>query len=332
MKFGKIKTLALVSALALTVGVSASTAGCSIETRHPRAKITFQIVKSENDVEEYSLEYVLHRDMYPQTVRHFIELAKAGFYDNTIVHDYYSGEWVAGLFDYEGYAEYNHAVSDDGVTSNYFIDNAKDEDYLALFASSSLTASVYSNIEYKLDKDGKPVYDGTSPVLKINDKYALPTVMGEFRNNIQQEIKNGALTSRVGTLKMIYYPESDSDYASDKKVYVTPTSDQIIGADFKYNSATSAFSVQLGTSQYHYNDYCVFGEVRSDDDLQELKDAVAEYFAETYEEEDYYVTGDADVTVYLPDAGEGYSADFVTELFKLPKTAIVIKSVKITKN
>jgi len=334
MNFGKIKKIAIASVLALTVGVSASTAACSISTDHPRAKITFQLVKSETDIKEYSLEYTLYRNMYPQTVKHFIQLAKKGFYDNTIVHDYSTGEWITGLFGYNA-AEYGSATGASGSMSDYFDSFSKEADYLALFESNALTTSVYGNTDFKM-KDGKIVYDGDGhPVRVINKDYALPTVMGEFKNNINQEIENGALTNTAGCLKMIYYPASSSGEASDKKIYVTPTSDQIIQADFKYNAATSAFAVQLGTSSYSYLDYCVFGKVRDEDALDKLKKAVADYFEEAYgtTASDYYVTASADVPVYGPAAnGNGYEKNTVNTSFNAPKKAIVIKSVKITKN
>ena len=337
MNFGKIKKLAIASALALTVGVAASAAGCSVATDHPRAKITFQLIKSETDIKEYSLEYTLYRNMYPQTVKHFIELSKAGFYDNTIVHDYTSNEWITGLYDYKGYAEYSDAIENSGSMGDYYADNSKEEKYLALFASSALTASVYGNTDFKIGKDGKISYDSDGhPIRVINKEYALPTVMGEFKNNINQEIKNGALTNTSGCLKMIYYPASSSADASNKKVYVTPTSDQIIQADFKYNSATSAFAVQLGTSSYDYLYYTVFGKVTDNDDLDELKKAVKDYFEEAYgstDDKDHYVSTSAEVPVYGPAAnGDGYEKDTVSTSFNAPKTAIVIKSVKITKN
>lgn len=334
MNFGKIKNLVIASVLALTVGVSASAAGCSIATDHPHAKITFQLVKDETNVQEFTLEYKLYRNMYPQTVKHFIELSKAHFYDNMIVHDYSAGEWITGLFDYKGYSEYSSAIGNSGSMSDYFDDNSRESKYLALFDSSALTASVYGNTDFKM-KNGEIVYDNDGhPIRVINKKYALPTVMGEFRNNINQEITNGALTNTQGCLKMIYYPASSATEASDKKIFVTPTSDQIIQADMKYNSATSAFAVQLGTSSYSYTDYCVFGKVTNEDALVKFKEAVSEYFEDTYgtDVSDCYVTSTASVPVYGPASGEGYEKDTVTVAFNAPKTAIVIKSVVINKN
>lgn len=321
MNFGKIKKLALASALALTVGVTASAAGCSIATDHPHAKITFRLVKGENDVQDFTLEYTLYRNMYPQTVKHFIELSKAGFYNNMIVHDYYAGEWVTGLYNYEGYQEYSTAIENSGSMSDYFDDYSKDGEYIALFNKSALTASVYGNIDLNGNKQ------------VVNKKYALPTVMGEFKNNINQEIQHGALTSTSGCLKMIYYPESASSDASDKKIYVTPTSDQIIQADMKYNSATSAFAVQLGSSSYSYTDYCIFGKVTNEDALNKLKKAVEDWFAELSDNSsDHYVTSSANVAAYVPKKDGGFDTDSVSTSFNAPKTAIVIKSVKITKN
>ena len=326
MKLNKIKKILIASALALTIGLSAACSACGVQTKRPRAKITFEF----NSV-EYSLEYDLYRNMYPNTVRHFIELAKAGYYNDMIVHDYSSGEWVTGAYSYT--AEYAGATGDGGTMSEYFANNSKAADYIKLFSEGKFTPSVYGNTDYKTDKDGNFVYENSTPVRVINKDYALPTVIGEFKKNISQSIKNGALSATSGSLKMIYYPASGSDNASKNKVFVTPTSDQLLNADFKYNSATSVFAMQMGSSTYGADEYCVFGKVRNTDAMDKLKKAVSDYFEDTYGDETYTINAETNVPVYEPTSdGKSYNTKTVEINFKVPKTVIKVISVKITKN
>lgn len=351
MKFGKIKKLVAVTALALAVGVSASVTACSIETKRPRARITFEFVTGET-AKEYVLDYDLYRNMYPNTVKRFIELSKSGYYDNTVIHDYSTGEWFTGAYSYEKEA-YNDAVAgDEGTVSEYYANHSKENEFLDLFKNGKITPSVYANTLFKTDKNGNVVYvdkngktvdgstPGASPVRVINDDYAMPTLMGEFKNNIQQEIKNGALSATSGSLKMFYYPASDAENASKSMVFVTPTSNEIIQANNKYNSATAAFAVQMGTSSNSESNYCVFGKVRSTDDLDDFKNDVADYFDDAYGTQSYTVkSSDVDITVYEPTSdgkpnadGKYYTTRQIEEVFNMPKVAIRIVSVKITKN
>lgn len=327
MKFSKIKKIIIASALALTIGLSALCSACGVETKRPRAKITIEF-----NSKEYSLEYDLYRNMYPNTVKHFIELAKAGYYNDMIVHDYYSGEWFTGAYSYD--AEYSaSAAGDSGAMNDYLSEHSKAAQYIELFNAGKFTPSVYGNVGYKKDKNGNFVYEDNNPVRVIEKNYALPTVIGEFKNNISQSIKNGALSATSGSLKMFYYPSSSSDYASKSKVYVTPTSDQILNADFKYNSATSVFAMQMGSSNYGADDYCVFGKVRDTDAMDKLKEAVDEYFENSYGDEAYTVNAEDGVEVYEPTKdGTGYNTKTVETDFKVPKVVIKVVSVKITRN
>lgn len=349
MKFGKMRKFLITAALALAVGVSASTAACSIETKRPRARITFELVMGDTS-EEYVVDYDLYRNLYPNTVKHFIELAKAGFYDNTVIHDYETGEWYTGLYSYDSEA-YSAAVSgDSGSIAEYFLEHSKESDYLKLFTENKFTTTVYANADFKTDRNGKIVYvdangktvdgdtPGASPVRVINEDYAMPSLIGEFKNNIE----NGALTDTAGSLKMFYYPANSSDDASRSKVYITPPKSSLMQSDSKYNCATSAFTVQVGSSTNTSSNYCVFGKVRNQDDLDELKSAVADYFEEIYGSSATSYTlksSNVGVTVYEPTSdgkanADGYyfNARQVEETFDAPKAAIRIVSVKITKN
>lgn len=328
MAIGKFKKFIPAMLLSLIVAFSAAASACAVKSGHPRARITVEF-----DSKEYTVDYKLYRNMYPQTVRHFIELAESGFYDNTVIHDYSAGEWYAGGYGYDAEA-YVAAISGDGNTlREYFEGNSKEDAYYALFDEGKLTPSVYYNTDYKVDKDGKVVYEKESgnPVRIINNDFALPTVMGEFSSNINQEIKNGALNAEVGCLKMFYYFSETEGSEKNSKIYVTPTSDQIIMADYKNNCATSLFTIQTGASNNAETNYCVFGAVRNEDVLTELSEAVQKYFEETYGSSSSTMNADG-VNVTLKQPSGGKVADRqIEETFRAPKTAIIIKSVKITK-
>lgn len=351
MKFGKFKKFIITMSLALAVGVSASTAACTVETKRPRARITFEFVTGET-AKEYVLDYDLYRNMYPNTVRHFIELSKAGYYDNTVVHDYESGEWFTGMYSYDKDAYSAAVAGDSGSVGEYFSAHSKESGYMELFNGGKLTPTVYSNAPFKTDKKGNIVYvdkngkvvdggtAGASPVRVIDKNYAMPSLIGEFKSNIEQEILNGALSATSGSLKMFYYPSASSDSASKSKVFVTPTAGDPYHTDVKTNSATSAFSVQVGSSTNSENNYCVFGKVRDADALEEFKNAVADYFEDTYGSDARTVkNSNVGVTVYEPTSdgkqnadGKYFNSRQVEVEFELPKAAIRIVSVKITKN
>ena len=309
MKFGILKKSALAAVLALTVGFTVTASACTIETSRPRAKITFSF--NEKD---YDIEYDLYRNMYPQTVRHFIELADNGFYDNTVIHDYSANDWFTGGYEYDAEA-YSSAINgDSGTVAEYFGDKSKENAYYTLYNDGKLTPSVYSRMSID-DKNNNTV----------EKENALPTLMGEFRNNIKQEIVNGQLTAETGSLKMFYFSKKTKAH-----VYVTPTSDQIIEASYKYNCATSLFSVQVGeNTNYGASDYCVFGKVCNKDSLTSFVKAVTDYFTDAYGTSD---TVSASVSV---DNLEQFSKEpqdkGIDVTFKLAKKAIVIKKVEITK-
>lgn len=224
--------------------------GC--ESSHPEAVITI----SYNGT-EYELQYKLYRNMYPQTVRHFIELADAGFYDNTIIHNYSSSYLYGGGYTYnvEGYeSDYETDYEDgDGAMREYFEANSKEAEYYALFESGALTPSVYEDY--------------------IEDHYinALPTVIGEVGDT--HVIQNGALTGSFGALRM-YYSSKDLDEGDVVYLDKDGNEDGTIFDDYLEHSATSMFSIQTTTSSGSTS-YCIFGELIETDTLSELTSAIS---------------------------------------------------------
>lgn len=307
MSMSKFRKLIIGSALALVVAFSASTVACGLETDHPKAEITYEF-----NGEEYIMEYTLYRNMYPNTVRHFIELAKEGFYDNTVIHNYTSTDWYAGGYGYNA-EEYSAAISNSSQSSamsEYLEERCLEDAYASLFADGTLKPSVYGNISY----------EGTEQ--KISDEDKLPTLIGEFKDNINQVIENGALSAEFGALKMFYYTKETA-----KKVYVTPTRDQTIQADYKYNCATSLFAVQTGSSSSVSADkYCVFATLESVTAFNDFLADIAEWF------EDHDDTINVTVNVDNNEKFSEEAADTsISQTFRVPVTPIVVKSVKITR-
>ena len=311
MKFGKIKKLITCVALSATVACfTATAAGCSAETEHPEVSITYEF-----NGKTYVVEYVLYRNMYPNTVRHFLELTENGFYNGTVIHDMQSNDWFGGAYAYdsETYATY----TDNGVDAmkDYYEMNSKETAYYELCHADKISTTVYSNIKYS----------GQTQVL---DKvYKMETLIGEFSDN-QHKIDNGALTADYGCLKMYY-----SNKETKKKVYVAPSGSEIAQMDYSKNCATYVFGMQVGsTSTYVASQYCVFATVKDDTKVENLVSAVEDYNTEAYgtTTSEHYIQPVVEV-----DKEEWFSDEAadkgIEETFRSPKTAIIIKSVKIIK-
>lgn len=304
-----VKKLAIGATLVCMAGGFVAASACAIESKHPSVRITVEF-----DDNTYELRYTLYRNMYPNTVRHFIELADNGYYDDMIVHDYRASDWLTGGFSYVADEYARGAESGSGALAEYLEEHSKEQSYMDLFEAGSLTPSVY----------GKYSYDEKhNQILAAED--ALPTLIGEFHNNINQVIDNGALLAEFGALKMYYYSKD-----STNKVYVTPTSDQNLLADYKKNCATSIFSIQVGSgSSIDEDDYCVFARLDNSEDLTKLMDAVEEYESDTGADAISVndVSCDNLVEVFSDEASDrGIEIDVT-----LPASPIIIRTVKVTK-
>lgn len=147
----KIKKLCLSLALVAVVGVSAAASACTVKSDHPEAEITI----SFND-KTYTITYTLYRNMYPQTVQHFIELADSGFYNNTIIHDYKSSDWVGGAYSYESEGAASYKTMYTSAMPEYLETHCKEKEYYDLVTagieSGNFSASVYSREVYN-DKE-----------------------------------------------------------------------------------------------------------------------------------------------------------------------------------
>lgn len=293
-KFGRVMcTLALAGA---ALAASSTMAGCN--NGHAEAKITIEY----NGV-SYVLEYTMYRNMYPQTVRHFIELADNHFYDNTIIHNYETSNWYGGGYSYlDGEGEedisYSQAYTD-GNLLDYLEAASKEKEYsdLADPAKGKITPSVYDSIS--------------------EGKYINPykTLIGEFSSN-NHKIENGALKNSYGALKFQY--TSISDDKGKKHVYLDKYgSDFGVQGEYRYNSATSLFSIQTGTSTSSDSAHCIFATLNNTDTLRSLRTAVTKSYDTT------------SVKVYVYD--ELLGTNKVEASYSIINKPIIVKSVRITK-
>ncbi len=313
MKSKIFKKIALCFVSALIVCSVGAVAGCKPETDHPEVRITYEF-----NGETYDVDYKLYRNMYPHTVRHFIELSDEGYYNDMIIHNYQTNDWFTGAYVYNS-GEYSAKVDNPGQMADYLVDFSKEDVYSQLFAAGKLATSVYVNRMY--DDKGKEY---------IVKEDALPTVMGEFYNNIHQDIEKGALTADYGCLKMFYYEKE-----STQKIYVTPTDDQIILADYKKNCATSVFALQTGaSSSYSETNYTVFAQLKETEAFDNLVTAVKEYIEDNHSgTASNFYTANVEASV---DNNDNYSDKAekdkgISVTFNLPKQPIIVRSVKVTK-
>ena len=258
----KIKKACLAFALTAVVGAAFTATACS-ESKHPEVTISISFNGSNFDI-----DYTLSRNMYPQTVQHFIELADSGFYNNTIIHNYTSSDWIGGAYNYDDNAETGYVASYSKKMGIYLESNCKEEAYHALvkegYTNGKFTPSVYS----------REVYDSKgNPIVKTED--ALTTLIGEFSANGHRIEDDKGLKAGLGTLKMVYYEKEQ------QTVTVKTSYNEILPRDYAYNCATSLFSMQMSSSTaYSETKYCVFGQLKDEsarEVFDDLKEAVSDY-------------------------------------------------------
>lgn len=275
-------------------------AGCS--NAHPEAQITISF-----DEQDYVLNYKLYRNMYPQTVQHFIELTQNGFYNGTIIHNYQSNYLYGGGYDYEVAGMTYEEAYQEGAASmrDYYDAASKEEEYATLAdpAKGKITPSVYTTID-----DGKYV----NP---------LNTLIGEFTSN-QHKIDNGALKQTYGCLTM-YYTAKSSDVVKNKRVYLDKYGSAFgVQGDYTYNSATSLFRIYTSNPQTpsSLSAYCIFGTLKNTSALDNLKSAISSKSVTS-----------TSVKIYVDNKDEFLGANSNEATYSMASKPIVIKSVKITK-
>lgn len=290
---GKIaKLVSVIAAALLVLAMSFAFVGC--ETKHPEIS-----VKISFNEETYELEYKLYRNMYPQTVAHYLELIDMKYFDGTVIHDYRSDRMVGGGYYYDG-----EDVVDDLVEKDY--DAAtKDE-------NGNVTLK---NVSVWADADKTTAYN---------------TLYGEFQKNAF-EIKNNGLTNTLGAIGTYYYTPVNTS----QKVYIQRNENKEMDTrPYCYNATTSMFYLYTGSSGTD-TAYCTFGVLNGkkyEERFQELLDAIKAYTLDVLnggdEEGTEVFTTEETMTIEDEYWAESSYEDVS---FSIPRAKIVIEQVKVLK-
>ena len=276
-------------------GCAATLTAC--ETAHPEVEM-----KIEFNGETYKLEYKLYRKVAPATVNHFIWLADNGYYNNLCVHDYSEDDYLRM---YTGaYAVAQSEDDADGLDyKSYYETIATYKNY------ASFPVSVWEDSEKKT-----PTY----------------TLKGEFADN-NFRVESGALKETFGSLTMYYHNISEYEDAAESKVYMLRADGKEPSkSDYRYNYTTSMFYISLSETAVTNKAYCTFATLEGDSKakLEALQEALADYIADNYSDSESFTESE---TLNVCEDDPRLSDHSVTETFSVPKKAIVIKSVKVTK-
>ena len=280
------KFLCGVLAAVSVFGCAATLTAC--ETANPEVEITIEF-----NGETYTLDYVLYREIAPQTVQHFLWLADNGYYDGLCVHDYENNKRLHT----GAYTVATSSSDADGlVYKKYYETIAGFDNY------GDFPVSVW------MDKE------------KNNPTY---TLKGEFAAN-GVTVATGALSETFGSLTMYYYPIAEESIAEKDVYMLRADGDGISKCDYQYNYTTSMFYISLSSTTVTNNAYCTFAKLSEDsvDELKDLQNEIKEY------EYDEFVNS-VNTLVGQDDPFIGTLALEVK--VSVPKTPIIIKSVKVNK-
>lgn len=288
------KKLAKIVAVALSavfmLGCALLFTGC--ESRNP--EITMRI--SFNG-ETYELHYKLSRDLYSQTVAHYLELVDLGYFDGTVFHDYQIDRMVGGGYTYE--------------------DMENGDEIEDLIAKDYDAATTDENGEVKLKNI--TVWEDEAR------EHATNRLHGETSAN-GFSIESGAgLRNRFGVLGMYTYVSA----RERNIVYYAKSSDDGYGkSEYYKNSFTSMFYIYTSTSSSTDSNLCVFAELADDeskDALNDLLDAIGDYEAALEDGGKFTEIKDVTIADAYADGGS-YEAEF-----EVPVEKIVIEEVTVDK-
>ena len=274
--------------------------GC--ESSYPQISVTITFNDDNPDTDdEYVLTYKLYRKLYPQTVNHYLELIEAGFYDNTVIHDYQSSRMVGG--------GYTYAADTADVT------DLTPLDYEAATKDENGNVTL-KNISVWGDKD-----------LTV----ATNRLYGETANNGFSVENDSGLTPAYGALSTYSYINKAN---SSLSVYGKATKDGS-AREVKYvnNSVTSLFSVYTSASGAD-SASCVFGVFKdeaSNTRFTELMNAITDYTDRQKEENENYSFTELKEDVRIEDAYAEGGYYEVEAGFAVPRVALTIKEIKIVK-
>lgn len=289
------KIAALLISVLLVLTAAFAFVGC--ETKRPEISI-----KLSFNGQTYEMEYKLYRNMYPQTVAHYLELIDMGYFDGTVIHDYQSDRMVGGGYEYEG-----DDVEDDLAAKDY----------------DAATK----------DENGNVTLENISVWADENKESAYNTLYGEFSAN-GFTVENNGLTNSLGSIGTYYYTPIKTT-GDAPRVWVQLNSDNSMDTrPYSYNSAKSMFYLYTGSSGTDSN-YCTFGVLKDSGDqetFQSLLDAIKEYTLETLNggDEEGAEVFTSEVSMTIED--EYWSEDsYENVTFNVPKAQIVIESVRVLK-
>lgn len=289
------KIAALLISVFLVLTAAFAFVGC--ETKRPEISI-----KLSFNGQTYEMEYKLYRNMYPQTVAHYLELIDMGYFNGTVIHDYQSDRMVGGGYVYEG-----DDVEDDLAAKDY----------------DAATK----------DENGNVTLENVSVWADENKESAYNTLYGEFSAN-GFTVENNGLTNSLGSIGTYYYTPIKTT-GDAPRVWVQLNSDNSMDTrPYSYNSAKSMFYLYTGSSGTDSN-YCTFGVLKDSGDqetFQSLLDAIEEYTLETLNggDEEGAEVFTSEVSMTIED--EYWSEDsYENVTFNVPKAQIVIESVRVLK-
>ena len=285
-----VKLFSVFVASALLVGCAFMLAAC--ESNRP--KISMEI--SFNG-ETYTLEYTLYRDLYAQTVAHYIELVDMGYYDNTVIHDYKeSDRMIGGGYTYDDME--NGDVMDDLRALDYDAATKNDAGEVTL-----KNITVWSDSERTV---------------------ATNRLHGEISGNGFSIDNDTGLSNTYGALGTYSYVSSRE---RTLVTYKQSSSDKYGQSEYYKNSTTSLFYIFTASSGSSESRYCVFGELADEDSKTALDDLLAAIgdYVDTLGDDAEFTQTKEDVVIQdeFVDGGS-YNVDF-----EVPQSKIVIETVDV---
>lgn len=296
------KIAALLISVLLVLTAAFAFVGC--ETKRPEISI-----KLSFNGQTYEMEYKLYRNMYPQTVAHYLELIDMGYFDGTVIHDYQSDRMVGGGYDYEG--------------EDFSQNDLQADNYAAVLKDYDAATK---------DENGNVTLENISVWADENKESAYNTLYGEFSAN-GFTVENNGLTNSLGSIGTYYYTHVWTGEDA-RRVYIQHSgSGEMDTRYYCYNATRSLFYLYTGSSGTDTN-YCTFGVLKDSGDqetFQSLLDAIKEYTLETLNGGDEEGTEEFTTEVSMVIEDEYWEMSSYEETFNVPKAQIVIESVRVLK-
>ena len=299
----------LAGAAILSLGTLGMFAGCT--SNHPEVTVTYDF-----DGKTYEVEYVLSRTDAPKTVKHFIELADAGYYD-------YDEETDTGFCIHDYTEEYL-------LTGGYKLSGGELEevDYF----------SILRDLEEKTGKMfTQSVWQTGGTAAHPEKGEALYTLYGEGKLSLEHGSRE--YRHKKGALVMYYTDKGNFSgqvtvERSDKGKY--NDGEPLHYEGYAANSATSQFYTWLSsTNPSERSQYIVFGMAKDYEGQLEdgLLKAISDYI-DAHKTDDEYSFTETQENVRLNkyDPFADIRRGDVTATFETPVSEpILIRSVRVTK-